>query len=339
MAARGGRPLNDCRCARLPRSRPHTKDAAESGASVFRQGYRQLLADAEAGHFEVVLCEALDRLGRRLADVAALFDRLAFAGVRLYAANAGEITAMHVGIMGTMAQMFLADLREKTRRGQLGRALKGRIPGGKAFGYDVVDADADGGRGARRINESEAAIIRRIFTAYANGKSPRAIAKALNAEGVPGPEGRRWRDTTIRGQIERGTGLLNNAIYVGRLEWNRCAYVKDPRTGKRVARPNPRDAWEIIEVPDLRIVDDALWARVKARQQKTALVMGRDRDGNALNRAHRRKYLLSGRLICSVCGGDYTIVGKARYGCATHRSTGLATTTARSADRRSRVVF
>lgn len=114
------------------------------------------------------------------------------------------------------------------------------------------------GAGERRINAGEAAVVRRIFRDFAAGVSPRAIAKALNTEGVPGPDGRPWGDTTIRGQVERGIGILNNALYAGRLEWNRCSYVKDPRTGKRVARPNPREAWEIVPVPDLRIVDDAV---------------------------------------------------------------------------------
>jgi hypothetical protein len=71
---------------------------------------------------------------------------------------------------------------------------------------------------------------------------------------------------TDRGHADRGTGILNNALYVGRPEWNRCSYIKYPRTGGRVARPNPRDEWEIVEVLDLRIVDDALWERVKERQ-------------------------------------------------------------------------
>jgi hypothetical protein len=164
-----------------------------------------------------------------------------------------------------MAQMYLKDLAEKTRRGQLGRALKGRIPGGRAYGYDVLPAGPDGA-GERRINSAEATVVQRIFTLFAAGTSPRAIAKQLNAEGVPGPDGRDWRDTTIRGQLDRGTGLLNNALYAGRLEWNRCSYVKDPRTGKRVARPNPRTQWEIVPVPELRIIDDALWDAVKARQ-------------------------------------------------------------------------
>ena len=47
-----------------------------------------------------------------------------------------------------------------------------------------------------------------------------------------------------------------------------------PRTGKRVARINAVDAREIAEVPHLRIIDDALWERVKARQQEVRIEMG-----------------------------------------------------------------
>lgn len=301
-------------------------DRALSGSSTIRPGYQRMLIDGEAKRFDVIVVEALDRLGRNLADIAALHDRLSFAGIRLHAIATGEVTPMHVGMLGTMAQMYLSDLREKTKRGQLGRALQGRIPGGKAYGYDVVEprtVSRKAERGERRINEAEAAIVRRIFAAYAGGSSPRAIAKQLNTAGIPGPGGRPWGDTTIRGQIERGTGILNNALYAGRLEWNRCSYVKNPQTGKRVARPNPRQLWEVVEVPELRIVPDALWEQVKARQKTLAIEIGRTEEGQALNRAHRRRFLLSGLLKCSVCGGGYTIVAKDRYGCAARRTQGI----------------
>jgi site-specific DNA recombinase len=294
-------------------------DPAASGASRFRPGYQRLLSDLDRSIFDVVVVEALDRLGRKLSDIADLHDRCAFAGVKLYAVHVGEIGAMHIGLLGTMAQLYLSDLREKTWRGQLGRALQGKLPGGKAYGYDVIGP----GTGERRINIGEAGTVRRIFREFADGRSPRAIAKQLNLEGVPGPEGRPWGDTTIRGQADRGTGVLNNALYVGRLEWNRCSYIKDPRTGKRVARPNPRDKWEIVEVPQLRIVGDELWKRVNARQQQLRFEIGRDKQGNALNRIHRRRFLLSGLLVCGCCGGGYTIVGPDRYGCATRRSKGI----------------
>ena len=208
----------------------HTyEDRALSGASDQRPAYQQMLADAEANRFDIVVAEALDRLGRRLSEVARLHDRLEFRSILLHAVNIGQVTTMHVGLLGTMAQLYLSDLKDKTRRGQLGRVLAGKIPGGKAYGYQLVE----GQRGERRLNDAEAVVVRRIFREFVAGKSPRAIAKTLNAEDVPGPDGRPWRDTTIRGQVDRGTGILNNSLYVGRLEWNRCSYIKDPTTGKR----------------------------------------------------------------------------------------------------------
>ena len=299
------------------------EDRSMSGASRFRPGYQQLIADLARGTFDVIVVEALDRLGRKLADVADLHDRIVFAGVKLYAVSTGEITAMHVGMLGTMAQLFLADLSEKTWRGQLGRALQGKQPGGKAYGYDVViEAKGGDGAGGRRINEAEAAIVPRIFAEFAAGRSPREIAKRLNLAQIPGPGGRPWADTTIRGQAERSTGILNNALYIGRLEWNRCGYVKNPQTGKRVARPNPKSAWEIAEVPHLRIVTDELWQRVKARQEALAFTVARDKDGVALNRAHRQKYLLSGLLRCGVCDAPYVAQGHGRFACSRHRRGG-----------------
>src|SRR6266404_2104218 len=297
-------------------------DRAISGASRNHPEYQQLLADAEQKKFDVLVCEALDRLGRKLADIADLHDRLSFAGVKIHTVATGEVTQLHIGMLGTMAQLYLSDLREKVWRGQLGRVRQGRIPGGIAYGYDVVgERDASGG-GRRVINEAEATILRRIFGEYAAGSSPRTIAKRLNGEGVPGPGGRQWGDTTIRGQVDRGTGLLNNTVYVGRLEWNRTAYVKNPRTGKKVARVNNQAAREVVAIPELRIVDDDLWRQVKARQKEARIEMGKNESGNGLNRIHRRKFLLSELLVCGQCGRRYTVVGKDRYGCATRRAKG-----------------
>ncbi|WP_340689181.1 recombinase family protein [Salipiger bermudensis] len=42
------------------------------------------------------------------------------------------------------------------------------------------------------------------------------MARGLNEDGIPGPRGELWRDTAIRGHRIRGTGLLNNELYLGR---------------------------------------------------------------------------------------------------------------------------
>ena len=157
---------------------------------------------AREAAFDVVVAEALDRLSRDQEDVAALFKRLRFAGIRIVTLAEGEITELHVGLKGTMNALFLRDLADKTRRGLRGRVEAGQSAGGRAFGYSVVrefDASGERVRGKRAIEPSEAAVVRRIFRNFAAGESPLAIAKALNAERVPGPDGRPWRDTTIRG--------------------------------------------------------------------------------------------------------------------------------------------
>jgi site-specific DNA recombinase len=105
-----------------------------------------------------------------------------------FAKPTGEVTGMHVGMLGTMAQMYLKNPAEKTKGGQLGRALKGKIPGGKAYGYDVLPPGRRRWRGS--INATEAAEVVRIFELFAAGVSPRAIAKQLNAERIRGLAGR-----------------------------------------------------------------------------------------------------------------------------------------------------
>ena len=72
----------------------------------------------------------------------------------------------------------------------------------------------------------------------------------------------------------------------------------------------------MIEVPHLRIVDDELWAAVKARQSEVAGQLTDPHTTTPLNDLHRPRSLLSGLLTCGVCGGGYTITAKDRYGCA-----------------------
>ena len=258
-------------------------DAAITGSTVLRPEYQRLLQDAERGLFDVVVVEAVDRLSRRLSDLAAFHDIVDFRKVKLFATDRGEINGLMVGLLGSMAQAFLEDFKGKTKRGLTGKILAGLSAGSLGYGYKV-DPEA---KGKRIILDEEARVVRRIFEDYANGASPRAIAATLNAEGFPGPRGRDWIDTTIRGQVERGTGILNNELYTGRLVWNRCSYVRDPSTRKRLARMNPKGEWEESTDETLRIVDDALWKRVTAKQAEVRTAMARDEHGVPLNRAHR----------------------------------------------------
>lgn len=155
-----------------------------------------------------------------------------------------------------------------------------------------------------------------MFRELANGVSPQTIARRLNADGIPGPEGKLWVHGTLRGHPERGTGFLNNELYIGRLVWNRQRYVKDPRTGKRVSRINPASDWIITEVPELRVVDADLWEAVKARQASLSIQyagpIAATRKAIDMRGTVRPKSLLSALVHCGTCGCPCSLCGQGR---------------------------
>src|SRR5262245_25707540 len=211
------------------------------------------MRDALNKRFDVVLAESLDRFSRDQEDTAGLFKRLTFAGVNIVTLAEGDITHLHIGFKGTMNALYLKDLAEKTHRGLRGRIEDGKSAGGLCFGYGVMKTSGGGSvpTGEREIESTEAAIVERIFRDFVAGVSPKQIAKNLNREGIAGPFGGPWSPSTIYGNAKRGTGILNNDLYIGRLVWNRLRYVKNPDTGKRVSRLNPEGECIRKEVPQL----------------------------------------------------------------------------------------
>ena len=306
-------------------------DRSVSGASLIRPGIQALMADAQGRQFDLVLAESLDRISRDQEDIAGVYKRLTFADVRIVTLSEGDISELHIGLKGTMGALYLKDLADKTRRGLRGRVEDGKSGGGNSYGYRVVrktGPDGEPVRGEREIDPAEARIVRRIFTEYAAGKSPRVIAHELNAESVEGPRAGSWGPSTIHGNVKRGTGILNNELYIGRIVWNRQRFLKDPETGKRVARPNPKEEWIVQNVPDLRIVEVDLWEKAKLRQKDNSDRYARA-EGNSLTETRRQRYLFSGLIKCAECGGGYSMVYRDMFGCSTVKNKGTCTNSTR----------
>jgi len=236
------------------------EDRAQSGATIIgRNGIAQLMRDAQDGRYSVLVVEALDRLSRDQEDLAHIWKRLSFLGIEIRAVHDGTADAVQIGIRGLLGSLFLTDLANKVRRGMDGVIREGRHAGGKAYGYRPVP----GQPGELEIVEEEAEIVRRIFTQYFKGKTPREIAAGLNRDSIAPPRGKQWVASTINGNKSRHYGILINELYAGRLVWNRVRMIKNPDTGRRVSRPNPPEEWKRNEVPDLAIVDQKLFDAVQ----------------------------------------------------------------------------
>ena len=311
-------------------------DEAQSATSINRDSYNRMFEKLSDRAFDFILAESWDRLVRDQEDGARLYKHSDYHNITIHVLDRGDIGLMDASISSLVAAMFLDGLAHKTRRGLSGRVSEGKSGGGLSYGYRVAkDKNGQPIKGELEIDQNQANVVRRIFKEYANGTSPLKIATALNEGAVLSPRSRlgkggHWKQNAINGNRERGTGILNNELYIGQRVWNRLRYSKDPTTRKRVSRLNDESEWIRADVPHLRVIDDQLWNAVKQRQE----VLSKTRDktkserGNRLGQTQavrRQKYLLSGLLECGQCKGKLTIAGsgsRRRYYCGNNKEKG-----------------
>lgn len=201
---------------------------------------------------------------------------------------------------------------------------------------------------------AQAEVVRRIFAMRADGMAGKQIAHALNADGIPSPAtdwkrkvrraDSKWHPAAIIGDAKKSNGILNSEIYKGCFIWNRSHWGrKNPETGNRERENRPRAAQVRHDAPELRIVDDLLWQRVRDRteasQARTAQARERAAAAAAKGLPPRRgkppyqdlsqvradgpvRYVLSGLLRCSVCGSNYSMCNGRLYACASYTNCG-----------------
>jgi site-specific DNA recombinase len=285
-------------------------DKAQSGASLFdRPGLtRDLLNSAAKREFDVVLVEQTDRLARNKGDSFWLDDNLKFNNVKVFT-PAGEVSDLQLMFESFANADFLKKLALRVKSGHDKIALKGLIPGPAAYGYDCVTL-----AGVKVINKEQSKIVIRIFNEYVSGKSPRAIAADLMRDKIPSPSGGQfWNFQSIVGGEGKKRGMLHNQLYIGVYLKNRFFNIKNPRTGKTVARRADLDDLITVQVPHLRIIDQELWNAAHALRKKRG---NKKYASGQVQRAvvPRKKHLLAGLLRCAECNGGLVNVARDRNG-------------------------
>lgn len=292
-----------------------------------RPGSRVLMADAMQGRFDTLVIEALDRFSRDLVDQERMVRRLEYRGVRIIGLADGydsdrEGREVMRQVKGSFNEQLLRDISKKTHRGLAGQFARGYATGGISYGYrsTVAGVDARGEAIGHLIEIDEAAAqwVRWIFSRYAEGWSCQRIAAELNRQRVPSPRGGTWAVSALYGSPAKGSGILNNELYVGRYTWNRSRWVREPDTKRRKRLDRPREEWMVEDRPALRIVDDAPWAAVRAR-------MARPRaQGGTRGKGAKVRTLFGGLLKCGACGGPMTAVNTGIYGCVARKDRGIS---------------
>lgn len=297
--------------------RHYYSDYSQTATSLFdRPGLtRELLGNSAKGQFDVVLVEATDRLARNRADLFFLADQFKFNNTKIFTA-AGEVSALQLTFDGHLNADFIDKLAMRVKSGHDQIARKGLIPGRAAYGYDCVDHRKGEDAGVKVINPDQAKVVVRIFEEYVTGKSPRQIAADLMRDGIPSPGGgSHWNfQVIVGGEDSKRRGLLHNSLYIGTYQKNRFYNVKNPSTGKVITRKANPDDLITVEVPHLRIVDQALWdAAHRLRKERGFKRFG---ASGQVQRAvvPRKQHLLAGLLRCAECNGGMIVVSTDRHG-------------------------
>jgi DNA invertase Pin-like site-specific DNA recombinase len=195
-------------------------DGGFSGGTMERPALQRLLADISAGNVDVVVVYKIDRLTRALADFARIveqFDRydVSFVSVTQAFNTTSSMGRLTLNVLLSFAQFEREVTGERIRDKIAASKAKGMWMGGQVpLGYDLPLA----GSRALVVNETEAEIVKTIFSTYLELGSVHALKDWLNERGIRSKRRKTRNGKTVGGHaFSRGAlfHLLHNQIYLG----------------------------------------------------------------------------------------------------------------------------
>jgi site-specific DNA recombinase len=247
----------------------HEQDQG-SGTKLDRPGVQRALAHAREGRIDLLLCYRVDRLSRKVRQLAQLAEELDSYGVVLRSATEPFDTGSAAGrmmlqMLGVFAEFEHATIVDRISAGIERRAKEGRWFGGRPpFGYTFSDE--------QRLlvpDPVKAPVVQRIFALYTRDRlGTIAIAEKLRTEQAPAPSAG-WGHPAVH-------FILTNPTYTGKIRW--------------------RD--KTFDGQHQPLIDEVTFAR--------AQVILRERgDDVSRRRGNASDFLLSGLVRCGRCGRAY----------------------------------
>lgn len=230
-----------------------------------RPALRELVA--ERASFSTVVVPKLSRFGRDLGHLSELFELFDREGIALIFLDLGLDTSSSQGrllrnIMASIAE-YESDVKsDYSRASHRHVARQGRPWGSAPYGYRYDPATKN-----FHIQEPQATVVRELFTRFAAGDAMNALTRDLRGRDVPSARGATWKVDAVR-------RMLDNPTYVGLR----------------------RSDGQLIEATWEPIIDRAMWDTVATRRAKQR------RRGSPRPANQRPEYLLTGLMVCGVCG-------------------------------------
>ena len=241
-----------------------------------RPGLDELERYIRANHVDVLAIWEASRLARSMQVAIYFRDLCRNTGVKIWyseklydMANADD--RKHFTDDMADAEHESAKISKRTLRAVRARARAGLPHGKQLFGYTRVYDEIS--RELVEIIEAgeQAQLLREMASRVLEGESCYGIAQDLNERGAPAPSGEGWHPTNV-------TRLLKNPAYAG----------------KRVLQG--------------KVVSDGNWPAIfdTATYDRLASILGD--PARSTRREGGVRYLLTGIMICGVCGGRIGVI-------------------------------
>ncbi len=296
------------------------EERGRSAKTALRPEFQQMIRDAEAGHFDIIIVHKLDRFSRNIVDTFTFLTHLEKKGVLLTSVTEQDFNfstpqgRLMLGLMTIFAQWYLDNLSAETSKGKQERARKGSWNGTLIFGYtnlrrvkkDLLDlGDAfKAGKLDQTSYSQRATVLEETLERY-EGRTGEtdAIPCPFNASGVR--LAFETYATGTRSDMDVAQ-LLNQAGYRTTGNWGSNVFGKDTVTpllqnrfylGETSYKGKKKGATRTWQQGNHEpLISAELFERVQQ-------IHGTRHKGRSMNTSKvKRIYMLSGLLYCATCG-------------------------------------
>ena len=298
----------------------------DAGISAKKDSHRpaleSLLVDAGAGKFDIVIVDKVDRFYRHLNGLLTALEELnswnvSFVSVqeRLDFSTAwGKLT---LTMLGTLAEIYIDNLRQETRKGKIQRAREGLWNGNIPYGYcrgncsSCTDPNGEGycpefGKADKVADANQLThhpvdnqVVKKIFQLYLTEEySDARIARWVQAFEVTLPSGEAISPRTkgIPGRYAPGPfkrdyarTILTNIFYIGMVPYfSRKKGQGKSRIPQKVFQGRHRPMISQEDYEQVQVLRKQIGKALKER-------------GGMLDRV----YPLTGTLYCGYCGSPF----------------------------------
>lgn len=260
-----------------------------------RDEFKRMLADCRAGKISRILVKSVSRFARNTLELIETTRGLKDLGVVVVFEEQGIDTAQMLGemqltLLAMAAQEESTSISKNMRWSIQKRMDAGTYLGNTApYGYRLED-------GQLKIEETEAAVVRRIFEMRLSGMGQVAITQELNRQGIHPRDGKPWTVYRVR-------YILSNERYIGDSLFQK-KYIADPLSHKSVRNHGERDQYYIHNTHE-GIISRENFQKVQESFQ------------NQSPRRSKTPHLFVHRILCPQCGCHYRYIrssGKPYWG-------------------------